>query len=228
MPANSWNEHVARQWNKNAADWHANSEEMWERGSRKSVLPLFFRHVKPEQGPVLDAGCAAGYASCKLAEKGYVVEGIDLAEEMIELARKRCSPGLPVRFQSGDVAHLPFADHCFAGLISINVVEFTQNPLHTLREFHRVLQPEGILLIGILGPTAGPRSYSYRRLYGEKTIQNTMMPWEAKQLAEENGFRLLEEEPVYREGVTPEIASQFSSELRQAVSFLTLFVLQKV
>jgi SAM-dependent methyltransferase len=227
MPTNSWNEQVARQWNKNAADWHANSEQMWEHGSRKTVLPLFFRYVKPERGAVLDAGCADGYASCKLAERGYVVEGIDIAEEMVELARKRCPADLPVRFQTGDAGRLPYADHCFAGIIAINVLEFSEDPLHSLRGFHRVLQPEGILLIGILGPTAGPRSYSYRRLYGEKTIQNTMMPWEAKRLAEENGFRFIEEEPVYREGVPAEIARRLSPELREALSFLTLFVLQK-
>jgi hypothetical protein len=54
-----------------------------------------------------------------------------------------------------------------------------------------------------------------------------MMPWEAKQLAAENGFRLLEEEPVYREGITPDISGRLSVELREAVSFLTLFVLEK-
>jgi ubiquinone/menaquinone biosynthesis C-methylase UbiE len=228
MPLHSWNDLVASQWNKNAAGWHANSEEMWEHGSRKTVLPLFSRHVQPEQGPVLDAGCAAGYASCKLAEKGYIVEGIDIAEEMIELARKRCAAAFPVRFQTGDVAQLPFPDNYFAGILAVNVVEFTEDPLAALREFHRVLQPEGVLLLGILGPTAGPRSYSYRRLYGEKTMQNTMMPWEAKQLAQENGFRFIEEEPVYREGVTPGTTDPLSPELRQALSFLTLFVLRKL
>lgn len=85
----------------------------------------------------------------------------------------------------------------------------------------------GILLLGILGPTAGPRGHSYRRLYGEATIQNTMMPWEAKQLASENGYVLLEEEPVYKEGVPAELANRLPAELREALSFLTLFVLKK-
>ncbi|MCK9906372.1 hypothetical protein MXD63_41085, partial [Frankia sp. Cpl3] len=105
--------------------------------------------------------------------------------------------------------------------------EFTQAPLTPLRQFYRLLKPEGILLLGILGPTAGPRAYSYPRLYGEKAIQNTMMPWEAKQLAQENGFLCLEEEPVYRDGVPAELADALSPELRQALSFLTLFVLKK-
>jgi ubiquinone/menaquinone biosynthesis C-methylase UbiE len=199
---------------------------MWEEGSRKTILPLFTRYVQPELGPVLDAGCGDGYASCKLAASGYKVEGVDIAGEMIQLARQQAGD-LPVRFQQADVNRLPFSDHSFAGILCINVVEFTESPLAALTELHRVLKPEGALVLGILGPTAGPRAYSYRRLYGEETIQNTMMPWEAKQLAAENGFRLLEEEPVYREGITPDIAGRLSVELREAVSFLTLFVLEK-
>ncbi len=227
MTESKWNRNVAHQWNENAANWHARSEEMWERGSRKPVLPLFTRLVSPADGPVLDAGCGDGYASWQLARRGYAVEGIDIAEEMIHLAQGNGPQGFPIRFQTGDVTRLPYDDGHFAGILSINVVEWTQSPLAALREFHRVLKPGGVLLLGILGPTAGPRSYSYRRLYGEPAIQNTMMPWEARQLAEENGYRLIAEEHVYKEGVTPGLAGQLSAELRQALSFLTLFALEK-
>jgi 2-polyprenyl-3-methyl-5-hydroxy-6-metoxy-1,4-benzoquinol methylase len=223
-----WSENVADQWSRYAGDWHTRSESMWEAGSRKTILPLFIRHVQKECGAVLDAGCGDGYASCKLAAHGYKVEGVDIAGEMIQLAKRRAETmGLPIRFQTGDVSRLSFADDWFAGILCINVLEFTESPLAALRELHRLLKPAGVLVLGILGPTAAPRAFSYRRLYGETTIQNTMMPWEAKQLAEENGFRLLEEEPVYKEGITPDIAGRLSVELREAVSFLTLYVLKK-
>ncbi|MGN7469823.1 class I SAM-dependent methyltransferase [Brevibacillus sp. SAFN-007a] len=226
--AGSWSQEAARQWDSFAADWRRRSEQMWEKGSRRTILPFLLRHVSPGQGPILDAGCGDGYASCKLAELGYTVEGIDIAGEMIRLAQERRTP-FPerVHFQTADVSKLPFADDTFAAGLSINVVEFTPAPLKALRELRRVLAPGGILVLGILGPTAGPRAHSYRRLYEEQTIQNTMMPWEAKQLATENGFVLLAEEPVYKEGVTPDIAGRLSVELREAVSFLTLFALQK-
>lgn len=223
-----WSEQAAKQWDQFAEDWHAKSDAMWETGSRRTILPFFLNHVSPQQGPVLDAGCGDGYASCMLAEQGFTVEGVDIAGEMIRLANDRAiASGHHVHFQSGDISKLPFSDETFAGILSINVVEFTPSPLQTLRELHRVLAPGGVLVLGILGPTAGPRAHSYRRLYEEATIQNTMMPWEAKQLARENGFSLLAEEPVYKEGITPDIAGRLSVELREAVSFLTLFALQK-
>lgn len=225
---NLWSQMAAEQWDQFAADWHANSDNMWERGSRRTILPFFQRYVLPGTGPVLDAGCGDGFASCKLASSGYEVHAIDIAGEMIRLAHDRAkNNGLSIPFQTGDISRLPFADGTFAGVLSINVVEFTSSPLTALLELRRVLMPGGTLVLGILGPTAGPRAHSYRRLYEEATIQNTMMPWEAKKLAAENGFRLLGEEPVYKEGVTPDIAGRLSVELREAVSFLTLFALQK-
>jgi 2-polyprenyl-3-methyl-5-hydroxy-6-metoxy-1,4-benzoquinol methylase len=209
-----WSTLAAEKWDQFAADWHANSDNMWENGSRRTILPFLQKYVSISDGPILDAGCADGYASCKLASIGYAVEGIDIAGEMIRLANDRAKRAcLSLPFQTGDISQLPFADNTFAGALSINVVEFTPSPLKALLE--------------ILGPTAGPRAHSYRRLYEESTIQNTMMPWEAKKLASENGFVRKDEEPVYKEGITPDIAGRLSVELREAVSFLTLFALEK-
>ncbi|MED4582992.1 class I SAM-dependent methyltransferase [Brevibacillus choshinensis] len=225
---NQWHTKSVTHWDQFAADWHSNSDNMWEKGSRRTILPFLQRQVSAKDGPILDAGCGDGFASCKLAASGYMVEGIDIAGEMIRLANDRAKKdGLSIPFQTGDISQLPFADDAFAGILSINVVEFTPSPLKALQELRRVLKPGGTLVLGILGPTAGPRAHSYRRLYEEDIIQNTMMPWEAKKLATENGFFLQEEEPVYKEGITPDIAGRLSVELRESVSFLTLFALKK-
>ncbi len=172
MSKSNWDSQVTQEWNRNAANWHSRSREMWESGSRKTVLPLFARLVAPDSGPVLDAGCGDGYASLKLARQGYRVQGVDISDDMIQLANRQAAGVNGVTFQTGDVTRLPFADGAFAGILSINVVEWTEQPLAALEEFHRLLRPGGVLLLGILGPTAGPRGYSYPRLYGKPTIQN--------------------------------------------------------
>jgi 2-polyprenyl-3-methyl-5-hydroxy-6-metoxy-1,4-benzoquinol methylase len=64
---------------------------MWESGSRKTVLPLFARLVAPDSGPVLDAGCDDGYASLKLARQGYRVQGVDISDDMIQLANRQAA-----------------------------------------------------------------------------------------------------------------------------------------
>lgn len=84
-----WSTLAAEKWDQFAADWHANSDNMWENGSRRTILPFLQKYVSISDGPILDAGCADGYASCKLASIGYAVEGIDIAGEMIRLANDR-------------------------------------------------------------------------------------------------------------------------------------------
>ena len=91
----------------------------------------------------------------------------------------------------------------------------------------RVLQPNGHLFLGLLGPTAGPRANSYSRLYGKDVICNTMMPWEFEQLAVENGWNLLEGLPVYKEEARKVDVDRLPRYLKQALTFMWVFHLQK-
>ncbi|MED1666779.1 class I SAM-dependent methyltransferase [Brevibacillus laterosporus] len=225
-----WNTFVSQQWNQMAGDWHERSKGMWEQGSRKTILPLFTELLPAHTGPILDAGCGDGYASFKLASVGYNVTGLDISSEMIAYATqqtRRLSDSTSLQFMEGDISATPYSDRTFAGILSVNAMEFTSSPLLVLQEFQRILQPNGLLLLGVLGPTAGPRAHSYPRLYGKSTIQNTIMPWEAKQLAQENGFCLQKESHVFKDDFPPDLADSLSMELREAVSFVTLLALRK-
>ncbi|MEW9672048.1 class I SAM-dependent methyltransferase [Ammoniphilus sp. 3BR4] len=222
-----WHAESASQWNKMSETWEQNSKEMWEKGSRKTVIPLFAKHLSPAMGSILDAGCGDGYGTGKLAHLGFNSVGIDISEEMIEKARSRQENQLPMRFEQADIVRLPFPAESFAGIMSINCLEWTESPLVGLSELKRVLQPGGILCLGVLGPTAAPRQHSYKRLYGEEVICNTMMPWECARLVQENGFEIIEQEGVYKKGVREEMVASLSLELKQALTFLWLFILRK-
>ncbi|MGX1901208.1 class I SAM-dependent methyltransferase [Thermolongibacillus altinsuensis] len=220
-----WHKEAEKQWDERAEHWHRNSEEMWERGSRKTIVPFLTKHI-PKDGYLADIGCGDGYGSYKLYKEGYRVIGLDLAKEMIDCAKKR-GENERLKFQQADVMNLPFLDETFTGIMAINCLEWTEHPLKALKEIHRVLKTGGYLCVGILGPTAAPRVHSYRRLYGEPVICNTMMPWEFQQLATENGFKFIDGEGVYKRGVTEHIIHQLSTELKQAISFMWLLMLQK-
>jgi len=57
---------------------------------------------------VLEVGCGTGPASCFLAAKGFVAEGIDISPHAIAMARQQAAlRGLPVRFEVADVCDLP-------------------------------------------------------------------------------------------------------------------------
>jgi len=222
-----WHKESHLQWNSMSDRWQQNSEEMWERGSRKTILPLFTKHVDATGGAILDAGCGDGYGTWKLALLGFKVTGVDLSGEMIKKASSRTKEGLALQFMQADVIQLPFEDEKFAGILTINCLEWIEDPLQGLLELKRVLIPGGVACIGILGPTAAPRQHSFQRLYGRNVICNGMMPWEFARLAEENGFQIIDQEGVYKRGVSDRTVGALSLELRQALSFMWLFVLRK-
>lgn len=217
-----WVEEAERQWNIRANNWHSKSREMWETGSRKDIVSFFQQYV-PKGALVCDLGCGDGYGSYKLASSGYSVTGIDVSEEMIEKARAlEHSPSL--QFVKGDIAQLKVPDHHFDSFIAINSLEWTESPLTVLQQIKQKVKKGGFACVGILGPTAKPRESSFRRLYDEQVICNTMMPWEFDNLAKENGFLKMAEFGVYKREAEQLSLDLLSPDLKQALSFLWVFM----
>lgn len=221
----NWHKEAEKLWDERADFWNQSSEEMWETGSRKSIVPFMLKHI-PEGSYIADLGCGDGYGSHKLSKAGYRVVGVDLSNEMIEKAKRR-GENERLTFLQGDLTRLPFSDETFSGLMAINSIEWTEQPLQALNEMKRILKTGHLLCVGLLGPTAAPRINSYRRLYGEPVICNTMMPWEFEQLALENGWELIDGEGVFKRGVRKELVEGLPGELKQALTFMWLFMLRK-
>ncbi|MGM8366196.1 class I SAM-dependent methyltransferase [Virgibacillus sp. W0181] len=221
----NWQRAAEEEWDERAHFWNERSKKMWDTGSRRKIIPFFNKHVNNGKA-ILDVGCGDGYGSLQLSKSGYDVTAVDISKEMITLARNHRQQK-DINFLQSDVAKLPFADGSFAGILSINVLEWTEDPLAALKEIQRVLQVNGHLCIGILGPTAGPRINSYARLYGNQVICNTMMPWEFMQLALENGWEYVDGFGVYKEGIKESHYSGLPLELKQALTFMWVFMLRK-
>jgi ubiquinone/menaquinone biosynthesis C-methylase UbiE len=224
MNSSEWHTSAKTRWEDNADHWHSKSVEMWTSGSRKAVIPFFHKFIENGQN-VADLGCGDGYGSYLLYEKGYIVTGMDFSKNMVDIARKQKRENLS--FVQGDLRSLPFLDGQFDAVMAINSVEWTENPLHTLNEIERVVDKGGYICIGLLGPTAHPRENAYPRLYGEEAICNTMMPWELEKLAHNKGWKKIGEDWIYKKGVNPSLTDTLSNELRQALTFTTLFMFQK-
>lgn len=95
---------------------------------------------------VLDAACGEGYGSGILARTAASVTGVDNAEAAIGHARARyASPNLA--FEVADCCALPFADGQFDAVVSFETLEHLEAQEQMLREFRRVLAPEGFLVI---------------------------------------------------------------------------------
>lgn len=220
----NWHSAAEDTWDGMAERWSSRSKNMWENGSRKDIVPFMKTHV--HKGKVIDIGCGDGYGSHVLKRNGFDVVGVDISEEMIKRAHERKIDD-SISFTQADVRHLPFSDEMFDAALVVNVVEWTEHPLHVLQELKRVLKPGGMICIGILGPTAGPRAHSYRRLYGEKVICNMVMPWEWQQMAEENGLTFIDGMIVPKQGMYDKDISHIPFELQQALSFMGVSIFKK-
>ncbi|SEQ76216.1 Methyltransferase domain-containing protein [Virgibacillus subterraneus] len=222
----NWQKEAEVQWDNRAAFWNERSTNMWDNGSRKDIVPFIKKHLD-EGSTIIDIGCGDGYGSYKLHKLGYNVVGMDLSTEMIARAKQRLNKE-EIKFMQGDAGELSFNANSCEGIMAINVLEWTEFPEKAVREFHRVLKKDGLLCVGILGPTAGPRTNSYPRLQGEKAICNTMMPWEFQKLASENNLQYVDGFGVFKEEVKEHHYKDLTLELKQALTFLWVFMLRKV
>lgn len=221
MNSYTWTEQAVKQWEGFADSWSSRSKQMWESGSRKDIIPFIKKHLAIDS-KLCDLGCGDGYSTWKLAQCDFQMTGVDFSNEMIMKAEKFVGE-MPICFTKADIANLPFAKGSFDGVLAINSLEWTESPLAVLLEMKRVTKHNGIAVIGILGPTAGPRANSYQRLYGEKVVCNTIMPWELEQLASENGWEKVTEFGVNKQGVTELHIEDFPTNLKQAISFMWVF-----
>lgn len=96
---------------------------------------------------VLDAGCGQGFVSCDLAQRfGMNVTGIDVTPYIVERARKRAQRMHltdRVQYVLGTYMALPFPDHSFDRVYTVETLCHATDLKKALQEFHRVLKPGG-------------------------------------------------------------------------------------
>ena len=102
---------------------------------------------------VLDAACGTGDFAAAFARAGAArVVGVDFTEQMIDIARDKARRlDMPEsrrpQYDVADATQLPYEDASF-DIISIAFgIRNVDEPHHALREFRRVLRPEGRLVI---------------------------------------------------------------------------------
>ena len=150
----------------------AYAQAQQDRGPLASQIAKFAALVKPG-GLVLDVGCGPGMDTAVFLQHHLAPVGLDFSHEMMRTGRE--SYGIQLPFVQTDMRRLPLgcmADGIWAcaSLLHLDRVEL----LPTLREFHRVLHPGGILYLSVkLGsgegwaPTAYgqplPRFFTYWR-----------------------------------------------------------------
>src|SRR6266496_2910880 len=195
-------------------------ERLWLRTKPFSAPPNFelaaclrtFAHVVDQLGlglraQVLDVGCGPGWMSEFLARCGYWVTGIDISEDMVEIARSRVAaiPGQVgegvepfAEFHAMPVREMPWTDR-FDAAVLYDTMHHFDDELETLRVILRTLVPGGAIYIRE-GARPAPGSEGEQALIAEMRTHETLeSPFDPRYLLEvvrEAGFedvrRLLE------------------------------------
>jgi len=122
---------------------------------RKTILPQMVRALRlPEGSQGLDAGCGIGHQCLLLAEEigpaGHVT-GLDISAGMLDYGREMVETAKlseRIFFQQGDVTNLPFDNHAFDWIWSVDCAGLVSTePLSSLSELVRVVKPGGIVAI---------------------------------------------------------------------------------
>jgi len=136
----------ARLWGPGARDWSDYNEPMCT-PFYEAVLDA----TRVGSGTaLLDVGCGGGFALLLAARRGATVTGLDITEPLLDIARERVPDA---ELHLGDLDEpLPFAEASFDVVTAFNAVQFTADPVATMKNMATVTRPGGLLAVLVWGP----------------------------------------------------------------------------
>jgi ubiquinone/menaquinone biosynthesis C-methylase UbiE len=133
---------VIKTYNKIASHYsNAYFEDLSDAPFIDSVLQKISQNAR-----ILDIGCGPGTYTEYIHKKGFSVEGIDISDEMITIARSKIPDA---SFKKMDMRKLDYSDHSFdLLLLSFSLIHIPTKEINTtLKELSRVLKKGGKIAI---------------------------------------------------------------------------------
>jgi 2-polyprenyl-3-methyl-5-hydroxy-6-metoxy-1,4-benzoquinol methylase len=111
-------------------------------GRAESEARAMFLQAQRPGASLLDVGCGDGAKLIHMRDLGWDVEGVDTDRLAVELARAR---NLVARV--GTLAEQRYPDGRFDAVHMSHVIEHVHDPVALLAECHRILKPDGVLVV---------------------------------------------------------------------------------
>lgn len=132
--------------NSSAQNYDASRISDWQRFFQRKVIDQM---ILKENLCVLDVGCGTGWLAIQLHQlvANSKICGIDISEQMINIAKYNSSSLSNIDFKVGDAENIDYPDKTFDYVTCIHSFRHYPNPLIVLKEFSRVLKDGGKLLL---------------------------------------------------------------------------------
>ena len=141
---------VIEHWNRRAADFDEGPTHGLLNPAQDAAWRQLLARIAPP-APVLDTldiGCGTGFLALLLAEAGHRATGIDLAAEMLDIARaKAAQRGLDIPFLAADAEAPDLPAGSFDLLVERHVLWTLPHPARALDAWHDLLRPGGHLAL---------------------------------------------------------------------------------
>ena len=144
------------------AGWAADNGKRWEsvaprvEAQLEPIADILFEYTNLVPGErVLDVGCGGGVTTRRAAidvEPGGSVTGLDVAENLIELARSVPAPGVPIAWRIGDAQRDVLAPGHHDAVISRFGVMFFDDPVAAFANLARTTRDGGRLAMVVWQP----------------------------------------------------------------------------
>lgn len=166
---------------KAATDYLDATRKYWEFAPVRTIEQLQL----PPGSRLVDFGCGPGHAANYAAQEivgpnGYV-EGMDVADEMLNLARADAAAAglVNVGFRQADFDNLPSGDESFDAVTCCSALFFAKHIDVTLRRMLTYLRPGGTLAVTTLtAETLEPaKSYFLSNCRAESPGTSIYIPW---------------------------------------------------
>lgn len=100
----------------------------------------------PNRGRILEVGSGRGTLLYEMAEKGWTAMGTEYSENLAEEVKNAI--GVRV-YPTPELKDCGFPDNYFDVVLCYHVLEHLPDPIDTLGEIHRIIQPNGLLVAAV-------------------------------------------------------------------------------
>ena len=124
-------------------------------------LEEIFGENKPKN--ILEVGCGTGNYTKILLERGYEVTAVDISEDMLEIARRKCNCTL-IKGDIRDIALNEKFDTCVAMFAVMGYITKNSDIIKALNNIRRHLKPNGIFVFDVWNGLAVMRNLPEQRI----------------------------------------------------------------